>query len=232
MTPSRRGGRLDQAVGALARRSPGPATARAPVSTARNSCLPVRRSTRRRLVGRRRRRCQRGGRRCRAGRGRAALHRARSLEHPGMRFGELRPRARTRNTSCRRNPPREACRWEAMPAQERPVYPPGEDSPWGALSGTPVSARGSPAQKPRFGAGSGGDAGRRGCNTDRRRCARSHTALRLPSVTIVGSTVLPEREFPDGSDGRLPTLGSTSTDSNGPLCRRQLRMFSRSRYVA
>jgi hypothetical protein len=36
-----------------------------------------------------------------------------------------------------------------------PYTPPGEDSPWGAPSGTPVSARGSPAQKPRFGAARG-----------------------------------------------------------------------------
>ena len=39
-----------------------------------------------------------------------------------------------------------------MPAQEHPYAAPGEDSHWGALSRTPVSARGSPAQMPRFGA--------------------------------------------------------------------------------
>ena len=50
------------------------------------------------------------------------------------------------------NPSRERFRWEAVPTQDVPSTPLGEDSLRGSLYGTPVSARSSPTQIRRFGA--------------------------------------------------------------------------------
>jgi hypothetical protein len=50
----------------------------------------------------------------------------------------------------------ERCRSETVPTQRCRIYSAaGEDSLWDALCGTPVSARSSPAQNPRFGAARG-----------------------------------------------------------------------------
>jgi hypothetical protein len=68
-----------------------------------------------------------------------------------MRFGELRPHARMRNTSRRRTFHGNLADGRPCPVGGVPYTPPGE-APWGAPSATPVSARGSPAHKPRFGA--------------------------------------------------------------------------------